>query len=55
METDDGMEEERRLFYVAMTRARKTLTIFHHDEITNPFTGRVEPCEVSQFIAEAFD
>ena len=48
-------EEERRLFYVAMTRARETLSIFHRPHAPNPYLNfsqgeflsfrRVEPEE----------
>ncbi|MBN1956932.1 MAG: ATP-binding domain-containing protein [Desulfuromonadales bacterium] len=30
-------EEERRVYYVAMTRAKQTLTIFQRDDDTNPY------------------
>ncbi|HFQ90829.1 MAG TPA: ATP-dependent helicase, partial [Desulfobulbus sp.] len=30
--------DERRLYYVAMTRARESLTLFERDDATNPFT-----------------
>lgn len=49
-------EEERRLFYVAMTRARETLSLFHRPHAHNPYLGalqgefavwrRVEPREM---------
>ncbi len=44
---EKDVEEERRLFYVAMTRAIETLTICAVKEIHN------KPAEVSRFIAEA--
>ena len=39
----DGIEEERRLLYVAMTRARKSLTLSYHDGLG---------CEPSRFLKE---
>ena len=36
--TGSELEEERRLFYVAMTRARETLQLFELDHINNPHT-----------------
>ncbi len=44
---DKEIEEERRLFYVGMTRAIESLTICAVKEIHN------KPAEVSRFIAEA--
>lgn len=44
---DKDIEEERRLFYVGMTRAIQSLTICAVKEIHN------KPAEVSRFIAEA--
>ena len=44
---DKEIEEERRLFYVGMTRAIETLTICAVKEIHN------KPADVSRFIAEA--
>jgi len=35
------LEDERRLFYVAMTRARETLQLLEIDTITNPHTARL--------------
>ena len=34
--TDDDIEEERRMFYVAMTRAKKNLFIFSLNEKKSP-------------------
>lgn len=34
-----SLEEERRLFYVAMTRARRTLCLFERDDSRNPHTA----------------
>ncbi len=36
--SDSELEDERRLFYVAMTRARQTLQLWEIDSITNPHT-----------------
>ena len=46
------LEEERRLFYVAMTRAREYLNISSPKLMTG-WNGRAEPVQESQFIAEA--
>ena len=40
------MEEERRLFYVAMTRARTTLQLMELDQSENPFTRDLEGDQV---------
>lgn len=40
-----AVEEERRLLFVAMTRARSSLTLTHYRK------RRGEPCEVSRFLA----
>ena len=47
--TDDDIEEERRMFYVAMTRAKKNLFIFSLKE------ERAENILPSRFINELFD
>ena len=44
--TKKAIEEERRMFYVAMTRARKNLFIYYVKHI------RQRPCKKSRFIAE---
>jgi DNA helicase-2/ATP-dependent DNA helicase PcrA len=50
-DSGDGLDEERRLFYVAMTRARRELRLTHH--VAGPRgRGRRRP---SPFIAEALD
>jgi ATP-dependent DNA helicase RecQ len=36
------LEEERRVFYVAMTRARETLCLFERKDLPNPHTGVLE-------------
>jgi DNA helicase-2/ATP-dependent DNA helicase PcrA len=41
IDDDNGMEEERRLFYVAITRARRTLWLGHaRERMVNGFTER---------------
>lgn len=35
-------EEERRVFYVAMTRAKETLCLFERADMSNPHTGLIE-------------
>jgi ATP-dependent DNA helicase RecQ len=35
-------EEERRVFYVAMTRAKETLCLFERADTSNPHTGLIE-------------
>ncbi|WMJ74533.1 3'-5' exonuclease [Cytophagaceae bacterium ABcell3] len=44
------LEEERRLFYVAITRAEKNLTISY--ATTRYRFGRLKPCEPSRFLTE---
>jgi DNA helicase II / ATP-dependent DNA helicase PcrA len=48
--TETGLEEERRLFYVAITRAMQTLNISHCGS-RNKY-GQALPCHPSQFIKE---
>ena len=48
--TEKGLEEERRLFYVAITRAMQTLNISHCGS-RNKY-GQTVPCHPSQFIME---
>lgn len=45
-----SIEEERRLFYVAMTRARKSLTLTSCRSRTNHFTGKPEERLMSPFL-----
>lgn len=50
-QTDEELEEERRLLYVASTRARKNLYLTYPREV--PQHGRfAEPAEMSRFLAE---
>jgi DNA helicase II / ATP-dependent DNA helicase PcrA len=44
------LEEERRLFYVAVTRAEKKLTLTY--ATTRYFYGRLQNCEPSRFLTE---
>ncbi len=46
-----GLAEERRLFYVAVTRARDSLTLFT-PQTRMMYDGGVIPCEPSRFIRE---
>lgn len=46
----DDLEEERRLFYVAVTRAEKRLTLSY--ATTRYRFGRLTPCEPSRFLDE---
>lgn len=39
----DDLEEERRLFYVAMTRAKDSLTILRYKDCKMPFVGALLP------------
>jgi DNA helicase II / ATP-dependent DNA helicase PcrA len=48
--SETGLEEERRLFYVAITRAMQTLNISHCGS-RNKY-GQAVPCHPSQFIKE---
>ncbi len=45
-----GLEEERRLFYVALTRARRHVTLF--EAIERDRHGRSRPTATSRFVAE---
>ena len=45
-----GLEEERRLFYVALTRAQRHVTLF--EAIERDRHGRPKPTTTSRFIAE---
>ena len=48
---DEGtLDEERRLFYVAITRARQTLTLSHC--IARKKYGQLMPCHPSPFLTE---
>jgi DNA helicase-2/ATP-dependent DNA helicase PcrA len=53
MEEEDRLEEERRLAYVAITRARKKLAILHAK--TRRIYGRVQEATASRFINEISD
>ena len=47
---DDSVEEERRLFYVGITRAMQTLTL-SHCRVRKRF-GEMNGCEPSRFLTE---
>ena len=49
-DSDDDLEEERRLFYVALTRARKRLYLTYAQD--RMVYGRYEPRKKSRFIEE---
>ena len=48
--TRSDLEEERRLFYVALTRAKKKVTLSHSK--TRYRWGKLNDCEPSRFISE---
>ncbi|MFH1147808.1 MAG: ATP-dependent helicase [Pseudomonadota bacterium] len=50
-ESEESLEEERRLMYVAVTRAKENLFLCYPSTIYVPRTGTLTP-EVSRFIAE---
>lgn len=50
IEEQDRLEEERRLAYVAITRARKKLAILHAQ--TRRIYGRMQECSPSRFVGE---
>jgi DNA helicase II / ATP-dependent DNA helicase PcrA len=52
LERDENMEEERRLLYVACTRARDYLALFVPSSVYNRFQGGSEPAVPSLFISE---
>ncbi len=49
-EAEGGLDEERRLFYVAMTRAMQTLGISHC--ASRKKHGELKPCQPSRFLEE---
>jgi DNA helicase-2/ATP-dependent DNA helicase PcrA len=56
LSTDTGLEEEQRLFYVAITRARDTLRIYTPERLpTHPtsFTARHVLTKASRFLTDA--
>ena len=56
LSTDDGLEEEQRLFYVAVTRARDTLRVYAPERMpTHPtsFTARHVLAKPSRFLTPA--
>lgn len=48
----EQLEEERRLVFVAVTRARSLLTASGASARRNPYTGQLEPHEPSRFLTE---
>jgi DNA helicase-2/ATP-dependent DNA helicase PcrA len=50
LETNEDLEEERRLFYVAMTRAEHKLTLSY--AVTRYRYGTLRDCEPSRFLKE---
>ncbi|MFN8353285.1 MAG: 3'-5' exonuclease [Spirosomataceae bacterium] len=50
LESRDDLEEERRLFYVAITRAEKKLHLSYAESRYQ--YGRLKPCEPSRFLNE---
>jgi DNA helicase II / ATP-dependent DNA helicase PcrA len=52
LDTPDGVEEERRLFYVGMTRAKKSLVLTRAVYRRNYGEERMRPSSPSRFLAE---
>jgi DNA helicase-2/ATP-dependent DNA helicase PcrA len=52
MQKPEDFEEERRLLYVACTRARRELALFAPSTIYNRHNGSTEPTVVSPFVRE---
>lgn len=52
LKTGVDLEEERRVFFVGITRAKRTLVLTHSKQRTNPYTRRIEEAQPSQFISE---
>ena len=50
LDTEDGLEEERRLMYVGVTRARKCLYLLHTRQ--RMLYGRTQFCVPSEFLKE---
>jgi len=50
--TPEALEEERRLFYVAVTRARETVTLCRSSEIRRWAKARPEAADPSRFLKE---
>lgn len=49
---NSGIEEERRLAFVAITRAKDTLDLTYHTRMIDPYTSTVEEMIPSRFIEE---
>jgi DNA helicase-2/ATP-dependent DNA helicase PcrA len=47
---EDGLEEERRLFYVALTRGRRHVTLF--EALSRSRNGKARMSKTSRFLAE---
>ena len=47
---ENGLDEERRLFYVALTRGKRHVTLF--DALTRVRGGREKECQPSRFLKE---